>query len=159
MSISVTLLLLAALSPQSASQSASDDPLRGFDRVNVVVEKLSSGAGRCNVQQDSLQRSASRPLLDANIPVDPKALPYLYVTANVLPVGDDLCLAAIFISARTPAEGTLPYRKDKAYVDVLLWDTGGVLSGGPANFGQRVDAAVRDYTEEFVKKVRLANQK
>jgi hypothetical protein len=150
-------LFAATLSGQTTSQF--EDALKGLTALKVVVEDPGPDGPKCNVYREALELAAARPLLDGKLRVDPDAKAWMYVALAVIDDGTG-CAAAVTVSARTVAMATfMPHRPTaQTTVEVLLWDTGKVMSGTKPRFGERVATAVRELVDRFVTKVNLANQ-
>jgi hypothetical protein len=69
-------------------------------------------------------------------------------------------VAAISISARSPTIASLSHGpNDKVAVEVMMWESSGVMGGPPANRGQLASTILSADVAQFVTKVKLANQK
>lgn len=157
--VSAALLLFGALARPAQVKEIDLAPLRGLDQVQVLVEELDADAQRCGLTKDSLQLAASRTLVDGGIKVSPDASVIFYLNVNVAATPDGLCVAAVNTSARLFLNVTLPYATKPALVAVQVWDTGTLLSGSKFDAETRFVAPVRRLVDEFVTKVKLANQK
>jgi hypothetical protein len=156
---SYVMLFLLAPFVSGGLQARSSDPLQGLEAVKIVIEKPLPDAGPCNVQREALQLSAWRPLQDGKVRADRTVPTYVQVNVTVLESGG-MCVAFIGVSVRTPAVATVSYRmSDPVAIEALLFEEGRLLTGPPSDFGQRVNASVREYVDRFVTKVKLANQR
>ena len=155
-------LLMALVSSGSVGaiqiSDTERDSLRGIREVKIVVESLDADAEQCNISKEALELAAARPLVDAGIAVKPELPLYVYVRVTVLAMSDGSgCAANVEVSARTPADAKLPHTAEPVRVRVLLWEGSAIFTGPRYNFGQRINASVREKVDNFATKVKLAN--
>lgn len=102
------LATLSLISSQVAAQQLAPAS------VDVLVEELSSEALRCNITKAGLEGAAQSALRYNRISYSKDADTYVYVNANVMSIGVNLCVIALDVSIRQ--WDTLPDMQGGAYL-------------------------------------------
>jgi hypothetical protein len=164
---SIALLLLSVLvrppSPPHQLTATERGTLRGIRTASVVVEDLSSVSQQCGASEESLKLAAARPLVDARIPVRDKLDDVdvvIYVNLTSLTIdAETMCAAALHVEAETYGQAQLQYQAQPVFSRIQLWARDNVMTLLRMNFKKTVDDKVKEVVDEFVTKVKLANQK
>ncbi len=123
--------------------------LTGLQAARIVVEDLDEDARLCGVTRESVDAAARIPLSGSRLRVDNGDIgPYFYVQVTVLRSGN-FCMAAINLALTRPV-WLRPGAQTQDLVMARVWNRGGVISGGEANFGRRVMNDIEGYTKLFI---------
>jgi hypothetical protein len=156
----IALLLLSVFARPPAQIPIDLMQLRGIRDVQVLVEELNAAAERCGVTREAVRLAASRTLLDGGIKVDPQSEVTVYVNVHIGMTGEEICIANIRTEAYVYVTAALPYSaKQPVLVQAVVWDAEVLFSNFKFDAAAKVRDQVRVLVDEFVTKVKLANQK
>ncbi len=138
--------------------------LRGLTEMVVLVEDGIEAWPKCNISKEALALSAAAPLVDADLRVfatPSLSSATLYVRVNAIEAFAGNCMASLRLEAHTYANAALPHQggSGAVFARVQLWEGGGVFTGPAYDFGQLVNASIKEKVGQFATKVKLANQK
>jgi hypothetical protein len=181
----LALMLLSVVAVAGATEVERQDlteaearaVYRGIDKVAVAVVGADGDdreARLCALSSDELRLSAARPLLDGGIEVLPQEIPALaepvvVVSIAALRLGSS---CAVFAETQVLAGGRIKFGHQVTFTPdlneppevalrhaVLIFQSGKIFSGPGADFGSRINTFVREQVDQFVTRVKLANQK
>ncbi len=137
----------------------TDAGLKGLTQIGLVVEDLSSQAAACGLSQAPIEAAVSKSVTDAGLKVlrNSDEDTYLYINVSTTSASSSLCVSRydVFLYSHTTA--VLPYQAKPVLAQVQLLHQGGIAGGSPAAHAQSVMGSIRQYTDEFAKRIRDAN--
>lgn len=138
-----------------------DGELKGLTNIGIVVEDLSSQAAACGLTQAPIEAAVSKSFSDAGLKVTRNADEDTYVYVHIITssVSSGLCVSRYDVSLYTHTTATLSYQAKPLLVQVELLRKGGLAGGGPAAHADGVMRSVKQYADEFAKRIRDANQR
>jgi hypothetical protein len=137
-----------------------DAELKGLSKLGVVVEDLSSQATACGLSQTPIEAAVSKSLSDAGFKVNRNSDEdtYVYVHIMTTSVSAGLCVSRYDAFLYTHTTATLSYQTTPMLVQVSLLHKGGVAGGAPAAHADAVVRGVKQYVDEFAKRIRDVNR-
>jgi hypothetical protein len=147
--------------PAPVVAKGPDGELKGLAQIGVVVEELSSQAAACGLSQASLQAAVSNSLTDAGLKVmrNSDEDTYVYVNINTSSVSPTLCVSRYDAFLYSYTTTTLPYQATPVLAQVELLHKSGLTAGPPAAHGEAVMRSVKQYADEFARRIRDVNQR
>jgi hypothetical protein len=138
-----------------------DAELKGLAQIGVVVEDLSSQAGTCGLTQAPIEAALSKSLSDAGLKVlrNSDEDTYVYVNINTSSVSPSLCVSRYDAFLYSYTTATLPYQKTPVLAQVTLLHKSGIAGGAPAAHADAGMRSVKQYVDEFARRIRDANQR
>ncbi len=157
----------AAVPPASGRGTAPvviagpDAELKGLMQIGVVVEDLSSQAAACGLTLAPIEAVVSKSLSDAGFKVlrNSDDDTYVYVNINTSSVSSGLCVSRYDAFLYTYTTATLPYQTTPVLAQVMLLHKSGIAAGAPAAQAETVMRSVKQYADEFARRIRDANQR
>jgi hypothetical protein len=159
--------------------------LKGIKSIAISVEDSDSRDNRCRPSNDALRLAASRPIVDGGIKVVSDLVsPTLYVNVTALSISLDGCAAFLSVSLRDLSYFAASYQQALAAMGHILlmlpWqgdpkqppvhsvavstgsiqliENGSLVTGPRSGFAERITDALRRTVDEFVTKIKLADQ-
>jgi hypothetical protein len=129
--------------------------LKGIRTVRVLVENIAQEASGCDLTKEGLKAVASRQLLDGGIKVTPNEPVTLDVLVTVMSTGGGRCAAFIKVETYENVYTQLPHTTGAVFVSATLWEQGSLATGIT---GEGIKGVVRNFVDEFVTTVKLANR-
>jgi hypothetical protein len=155
-----TTAVSAAGSGQQPFNQQPDAELKGITKMGVVVEGISEQAKKCGVQQDKLESSVTKHLVDAGftVPRNSDEDTYVYVNIQTASLSNGYCVSRYDATVYTHTTTPLSYQKQSVLVEVSLMHKGGLAGGAPAEHADGVMRGVLDYIDGFITRIRDANK-
>jgi len=150
----------AAQAQQAPFNQKPDAELKGLATLGVVVETLSPEAIACGLNQDTLESAAMKTLTDSGFKVlrNSDEDTYLYVDVITTKLPSGLCVSRYDASLYTHATTKLTYQEAPVLVQVSLLHQGGIAGGSAAAHAEGVLKGVKQYIEEFARRIHAANR-
>jgi hypothetical protein len=134
--IVLTVLMLAPATPIEAELS----DLRGLEKIELAVDKLSADAEACGITEAAVRAAAMSRFGSSRLSVVEDHLsPVFMVSIMTVRASDALCASALTVEI------------------TFLWNKTVVLTGPADQHGREVAQAVEDLTKTFLTDWKLAN--
>ncbi len=150
------------LSPQKplGAVRGPDAELKGISQLGVVVEDMGSQASACGLSQGPIEAAVTKSLTDAGLKVMRNADEDTYVYVQIIPatISPGLCVSRYDAFLYTYTTATLSYQTSPVLAQVTLLHKAGIAGGGPKANADKVLEAIKQYADEFAKRIRAANQ-
>ncbi len=146
--------------PPPALAQGPDADLKGLTKLGVVVEDLTAQAATCGLRQAPIETAVAKILSDAGFQVarNSDEDTYLYVQVITGTLSANVCVSRYDVYLLTSTTATLSYQTAPVLVQVSLLHKGGLTGGAPAAHGDAVIGSVRQYVDEFAKRIRDASR-
>jgi hypothetical protein len=138
-----------------------DAELKGLAQIGVVVEELSSQASACGLTQGPIEAAVSKSLEDAGLKVrrNSDEDTYVYVNINTSSVSPTLCVSRYDAFLYSYTTATLPYQTTPVLAQVTLLHKSGIAGAAPAAHAETVMRSIKQYADEFARRIRDVNQR
>jgi hypothetical protein len=151
----------APATPASAPiDQTPDAPLKGLNKLGLVLEDLSADALACGLKQDALETAISKHLSDAGLRVVRNADDdtYMYVNINTAKVATGLCVSRYDVTVYSHAAARLPHTESPVLLQVELLHKGGLAGGAPAVHADGVTKSLLEYVDQLSDRIRNARK-
>ena len=147
--------------PAPVVPKGPDAELKGLAQIGVVVEELSSQAAACGLTQAPIEAAVAKSLSDAGLKVrrNSDEDTYVYVNINTSSVSPTLCVSRYDAFLYSYTTATLPYQTTPVLAQVTLLHKSGIAGGAPAAHADTVMRNIKQYADEFARRIHDANQR
>jgi hypothetical protein len=158
----LVIAIFTTLMGRASCGEAKDPLLRGLSKVEILFEELNGDSLACGLDINSLKTSASYPLLESGLQIEPKyasSVPTLYfnISSHYLRSADS-CFSVINVRLYGMEYVKLEFQEKAMFSEVNLWSYGGMLSSLRGRHADRVANELQMFMKEFIVAWKLDNQ-
>lgn len=157
------LALSLALTVRPCLSQTDEKLLKGAHSVGILVEELHQDAIDCNLSRGLIEKAAKYPFSSARFKlVEPLAEAdhiTFYIAVNTLYFPNvDGCVSALSLSAYYYQNIKLEFSDRHAFVKVILWGEGKIISSQRLDHEQLISQSIENFAKEFVTAWNLDNK-
>ena len=147
----VFALMLFATSTLPSFASFAAESLKGLQAVAVLVEQLDQDSTSCGLDKTLLENSIAYPLTNSRLKVGQSEHAAFYVQVSTLYFKNTgVCASAIDTKVFVDQPVTITTTHNTAFVEVILWSNGVMISSERSNHRRRVASELEQLTKRFV---------